>query len=465
MDHTRSLVLAGAALVVLVGVAAVANAEDPRPTPEAEDPAPVDAGGLAVASPRPDVLEEPCVPHPPIRIEDDEDLGRPGSGVVAGLGTPEAPYIIAGWCIDGEAEAFDELGVAPEQGIGIWIADTESHVVVERNVVSNHEQSGIVAHRVENLVVRDNTVRGNGASFIDQGIGVLQAQHTAIRDNRIVANSDGLAVNADHTVVASGNHVEANALDGIKVVGARVHANAVVDNGNDGLRVGNGADVRDNTVVGNERDGVRTFGIVEPVTIAANTVEANGADGMRLRADGALVEQNTVRGNGANGVHVELGDLNVIRDNVVASNAQDGVLVEGLAGFSFPAGEENEVRGNVVEDNAWSGIHVDGGVATEVRRNAVADNDVGLTVDGESTQTAVWRNNIDDNEAYGLVAANLPNAVDVTHNWWSDASGPGGGVTDACTGEAAEGVGQAIYAQDAGVCFDPWLTSPSPSAG
>ena len=58
---------------------------------------------------------------------------------------------------------------------------------------------------------------------------------------------------------------------------------------------------------------------------------------------------------------------------------------------------------------------------------------------------------------YGEVVNLSPTRLDATNNWWGDASGPSGGVTDPVTGKVANGSGNKVSTN---VNFDPWLTKP-----
>lgn len=306
--------------------------------------------------------EEVCAPHPFIEIDGDNSfievyeygifhggfhfaptnktptpLYRPGSGVTAGNGTAEDPYVIEDWCI------------VPNDTYGIFLKDTEAHVVI-----------------------RDNVILGAGGLPRD-GIRLRDADNVTLRANTIVGSGNGITVFDGSTrVTIAENRVHHNGLRGIAVLSEA--SQPVIAN---------------NSVVGNGDVGI-LYGVPDG-QIENNTFAGNGEEGMVILSptEGTFVERNLIRENGAHGIRLfKASDIGVTRNNV--------------------------------EDNAEDALHVQEGTG----------------------------------------------AVDVTDNWWGDASGPSGEIEDECTGTPADGDGGAIVVEDgSGVCFDPWLESPQGGAG
>ena len=93
-----------------------------------------------------------------------------------------------------------------------------------------------------------------------------------------------------------------------------------------------------------------------------------------------------------------------------------------------------------------------------IKDNKIDKNDYGIyleSVVGVST-VLINRNSLAQNDDYGLYMKNSTITVDATYNWWGDASGPSGNVTDPVTRRIANGTGVAISGN---VRFDPWLTA------
>lgn len=77
----------------------------------------------------------------------------------------------------------------------------------------------------------------------------------------------------------------------------------------------------------------------------------------------------------------------------------------------------------------------------------------------------VRKNDIVANEEAGLsVEGHMGEPVSVAENWWGESTGPSGGIQDACNdGSLADGDGDVIQTDGAGVCFAPWLQAPPAS--
>lgn len=281
----------------------------------------VPAVGTAVSPTLPTTSDEPpggpgpdCTPHPPIRIAEDEGpegfilgrgpggepIHRPGSGVVAGNGTPKDPYLIEGWCVPTPA--------SPELGPGIEIESTDAHVLVASNVVRSPSPGaggrGIVLVETTNVTVRDNVVRDHRWT----GIQVVRSgPSVAVAGNEVAGNGlEGIVARSSEAVTIAANDVSGHALSEIWLVGGRgvsVHDNSVADGAWTGIAVSAARDVRiaHNDVTGN-RQGVSIvengFITSENVTLAANEIVGNEV-GVIVDGDHAdtVIEANNIHGN------------------------------------------------------------------------------------------------------------------------------------------------------------------------
>ncbi|MEM3492937.1 MAG: NosD domain-containing protein [Thermoplasmata archaeon] len=95
----------------------------------------------------PAISREFFTPHEPIKIESDADIVEE-NGVIGGDGSPENPYIIGYWRIEGE-----------NQGFSITITNTTKHVVIKMNIVCN-SALGILIENATNITVEKNFVYG-----------------------------------------------------------------------------------------------------------------------------------------------------------------------------------------------------------------------------------------------------------------------------------------------------------------
>lgn len=413
------------------------------------------------------------VPHPPINITEDRGpqgfiLGhdpvtgqpfyRPGSGVVAGTGTAKDPYVISGWCIR----------TSRADPIGIRLRNTTAHVVVQDNVVRERRDdptglSGYVlpiyfsfsmfVEEARNVTIADNKFGPNVL-----GVVLLEADGTTLTDNTLtghafsdiwVASTQGLTlrgnlmdsglvfgprrpehlmhdIDASNTVeghpvryVGGVNGTTISSPAGQVIVGASSDVTVTgvnVSGAVDGVYVGFSDNV---TVAGNRLSRNEFFGAdVERssrVSITNNTLSDNGQAGLRLHADHARVTNNTITGNPRSAV-------NLYRSQ--------GVTVTG-----------NEIRGGAESAIVGAGLRIFQSEGLAIHRNNIADSDL------------------------GMLARDMVEPVNATDNWWGHRTGPDGFVDDACTGVVADGRGAEIETEDAGVCFDPWLTSPVVGVG
>lgn len=378
-------------------------------------------------------------PHPPIEVRHEQGpLGltwtnpvtgetepRPGTGIVGGNGTAEDPYRIEGHCIQ----------VGPRT-IGVSLYNTSSHVVVQDNRIvgtGSHDAvasppdsfqaggvaavvsvsiwgSGVGSYLSENLSVVDNRIEDVGLV----GIYVEEVVGTEIRGNRLVGNGHGMTVLGD-------------------VEDVRVEANAVVDNGRGiALRSVEEVQVEDNRIHGNEGSGIDVHRSKAAV-VADNRVTGNEGPGvLLLRTDGTQLVGNVVAGNDRG---VEVPDdrpFGIAEDNRVAGNQ---ITANDRQGILLDHSKRTTIEDNTVTWNGAAGIDVLGTEETGIRSNAIEANAVGLRVEA------------------------VDQALDARENWWGDSSGPSGGVVDACSGEDADGEGDAIVTVGASACFDPWRTS------
>lgn len=166
------------------------------------------------------------VPHPPIEITEDQGpngfvLGhepvtgqpvyRPGSGVIAGTGTADDPYVIADWCIGARGVPED----ADTALVGIEIRDTTAHVVIRDVGVRMPEDDaiGVRLDDADNVTLHRSDVRGG-----DLGVAVVSARNVALKWNTLAESRlGGAAIVGSSTVRVRDNLVDAEEGPGVLV--------------------------------------------------------------------------------------------------------------------------------------------------------------------------------------------------------------------------------------------------------
>lgn len=458
--------------------------------------------------------------HPPIRIteeqgphgfvlgreSDGDPIYRPGSGVVAGNGTTEDPYVIAGWCtswIDEESRAPDAprragiaiLGtdasvvvrdifvrgppsaLAEHRGTGVLIRDA-ANVTLEENRIDRHDVGVALEEVSRNVTVARNNLSGNdkvgvaasrsrsvtitGNTFVDHGvasIGLFSTVNGSVRNNTVRGTHlIGIVIGADDEP-GRGNRILANRIVGntygVSMWGteadeAEILGNTIAKNELVGVSVGiTGADhrIRDNRIRGN---GVGiTFGASShDNTVINNTIADNEDRGLvfRQEAKNNTVSGNTIADNGEHGIALNDALRTAIANNTIHNHAT-GIRLDDSA--------KNQVEHNTILDNGI-GVRITG----EARRpaaenrlvaNAVRSNAIGVVVIGDAEGTVLRENNIhNSSRSVGLNATASAHSVDARRNWWGCPNGPDHPACDDVIGNAT---------------YSPWLTESNPGAG
>ena len=230
------------------------------------------------------------------------------------------------------------------------------------NAYLGNAGDGIYIGPVDDAVVRDNLISGNGGSGIYIEADYWTSNNHTIQGNIIGANAAGTATlgNAVYGIEVNGR----NTLIGGPAPG---DGNLISRNGNHGILLERG----DNTVqgniigltadgqspLGNLGDGINSF-LQDSQTIRDNLIGAN-INGIYL--GGSSTVENNIIGTDATGTR-NLGNIksgidngyssnNIIRNNTIAFNGFNGVLI------TFGLG--NTISGNVVYSNTLLGIDLE----------------------------------------------------------------------------------------------------------
>ncbi len=323
---------------------------------------------------------------------------------------------------------------------------------------------GVSATGATGLVVRNNTISGNG----DDGVALASGSGNIIDGNRIGTDAAGGASlgngGAGGVVITGGsqdvvgdafpNVISGNAGDGVvlngvvnsyvlhDVIGLSASGAAALGNKADGVLV-EGASSNNviaaasagagNVISGNALNGVRILAPASVTAIYGNLIgtDGSGAVGLGNGGNGIFIDGatrtnvgggpgalNVISGNGVAGVWVGFngGSNNVVQGNLIGTDLAGtaaigngyGVVVDGASGtlVGGSAGAANVLSGNAF------GVNVIGPNSTAT---TVADNIIGLGADGTTSVPNVEGVQVYQQPGVGItgnvISANLANGV------------------------------------------------------
>lgn len=328
------------------------------------------------------------------------------------------------------------------------------------NIATNNADTGIVTRNADE--VSENIVRNNGV----RGIYVQSlSDHTEVRSNTVTGHrgtyaggpSPGIVIRSSRAVQVEGNTLDDNGIGVLLIRGA----NALIR--------------------GNEESGEATGNAIaiRLVDSSGNTVDRNS---MRAPIQIRRSHRNDIRRNEVTTITVGRSEQNLVFDNGVSTidisiSPQTSVLGNTITGRSSTDGirviqsSSTQIRGNEIT-GAKSGVLISGSWGTKIQFNDIRENTNGVRIFGEFGRGLTIRgNNFVRNSQYGI-QNEVPEYVSARNNYWGAANGPSSPspdapLSDALTGELADGDGDAVYEWPerpgiSNVGFDGWSESPNP---
>ena len=360
--------------------------------------------------------------------------------------------------------------------------------LIEGNVVRDFATEGTgISGSFLNTEIRNNTVTGYvdgaGMSF-EEHYGRDLSENVNVEGNTFTGNDLGIYV-FDTQTTLTGITVNFNNIAGNSRYGVWNQGGETLDatknwwgdaSGPGKVGPGDGDDISTKVLyspwlgaeLGTEPMtwGVDTTSSIQDAIDATDSGDtitvAEGKYGEDLNMDKSLTLQS------AGGIEVTtiIGSVSIELDaEIVFFGGEDvGFTIDadgGDSAISLSIANESEVSiSHNVLAGAVDGITTRSGLldnsTVTIEDNKIYENDYGIyleSVAGDST-VLINSNRLAGNNDYGLYVENSAVIVDATYNWWGDASGPSGGVTDPVTGKIADGTGDAVSEH---VHFDPWL--------
>jgi parallel beta-helix repeat protein len=351
----------------------------------------VSLAALIAANPQ---TEDPNLIHPGDRIEIPRPPTSSGTLELTRSTTLTADHfgniliVTDGITLDCAGHAVRGPGLDSAQG-GILIVGVRG-VTVRRCVIEDFAQNGLWAARSSDLVIDQNTARGN----LGNGFVLERTTDSRLSANRASGNGDPtqppapgigfwIQEGSDRNVL-EGNVSVGNRLVGIAVEGVAVRLvrNTVSDNATDGISL------------------LRSAGSV----ITSNTSTHNGANGFLFRNSPDLrIEDNTERDSVLVGFSVDQS-----RGATLLSNSASG----SSSGFLLTASSGATLTGNTAVGNIrWQGFSLGSGAEANVLTdNTAIGNGIGFilwgTKDGTANGNTLTGNRADRNAMYGFEVAN-----------------------------------------------------------
>lgn len=248
-------------------------------------------------------------------------------GLTVQTGVARAAHVNCGHVITTDTTLDADVGPCPGDGIVIGA----SNITLDlggHSVLGTGSSAGILVRLHNQVRITNGTVAGfaEGVSASQSSNNVIE--ELVVRNNRF----SGIALGANFN--------------------NRVSRNVVIGNGGSGIGTGASANnlIESNAIRRNGGPGISLGGrslsfAANGNTVSRNTISSNGGDGVLLGRPLVTETQilgNTISNNGRNGVLVSVFSFDqccdVIQNNVIRSNAANGVLIEGNRPLGAPAG-------------------------------------------------------------------------------------------------------------------------------
>jgi len=354
----------------------------------------------------------------PITILSDADFTA-DNGVVSGSGTKDDPYVIAGWEISVDGDAF----------YGVRVENVDAQFIVRGLVIHGATSPGGAAIRIG--FSSGGRIEGCTITESVNGIEIVSSTGISIENCLLYVTGRGLRVlgetaeeyrlDIDDSNLLNDSPIlyyyglDGDTIDGKKTAHLTVADSRNVTISNNEVTNGDGIElafVTDSLV---EKNSVhRTSPVLTDHGILLyhsdhNTVRGNGLWNNRLAgiqlalSSDNTVEENTIYANDT-GVRLIGSDANTITENDLFAN----VTAIYLGGGS----SDNTVRGNVIHhENTKQGISLDIASGNRVEENALTDCEIGIILSSGATGNAIIANTVVAG-SYGISISGSSNGIE-----------------------------------------------------
>ncbi len=327
---------------------------------------------------------------------------------ITGSGSVELPFII-------EDFEIDSLG----SGSGIFIKDSEFHVIVRNCTINN---SGYL-------------------DYYDAGIRIENCSNVQIERCNILNNHLGIQLEKSNNCTVFGNTISDNILCGIYTNNSfdmSISNNEINDAGK-GIYLDNSENnsISENLVVRNHEGGVFldgsnnndfSFNIINNNygegfllnnahnnSLTNNDIYNNGKGVYLLNSENSTISYNEIDKNHECGVYSDNSDMNLLSNNKIFDNYQQGIYLD----YS----DQNIISKNYIKKNSKDGIFSINSLSSSISGNIIMENKgFGIFLDISTNDTTIWENNLLNNYLdQAFTASSLNNWDNGTYgNYWGD---------------------------------------------
>lgn len=327
---------------------------------------------------------------------------------------------------------------------GIELVSSDNNLIIENNI--SYNCWGLVISSSRNITVRDNIFWKNG--IVITGPIEKQASHT-IENNLLngkpiyyYANKKSITVPEDAgqiilincTYFTIKNCKISRADYGILLQSCSYNTisdNEIFSSSPAGIKL---LSSNNNILLRNSirkcGDGIY-LGSSNYNTISNNSIEDQNSQGIKISnsENNEIVENNLI--NNYQGIHISSGSDNQILRNNIFNSDDDGVCLQGTIsssvlnnniigcsddGIMVEYGNNNIIKCNQIKE-CDKGIGFSNAKSSEISRNVIFLNNIGITISGYSSKINVYRNHIDSNQGIGLSLGSSFNIIIMENNF------------------------------------------------
>ena len=307
---------------------------------------------------------------------------------------------------------------------GVSLQSSASNVVIDNCVIESTDISGVYIDGQSNANLTGNTIQNctewgvyaKPGSMINFG-GATSPNGNLVQNNRIGVQLEGVGTNQQPVQVV-GNTIQNNTQDGIVASLGAVVSIGGISNG------------ETNAILNNGGSGISLFDSDTNAMIFGNTVKGNqGISGIYVDGGLADITGNVVEDNlkwgiyGKSGTQLTIGGNTEVQKNTVQKN-KIGIQLEGVGTIQQPS----IITGNMIQDNTENGIVVNlgtmvtiGGTTSEFANSIFNNGDSGITLFDTNTDAKIVKNTIKGNaegiRVQGAKAGIDGNLIEENNGW------------------------------------------------